>query len=167
LGLSSCANHFRKFAPAHPAPGTSTNWPGKPFAYVKAYCYDYTAGPTSFMHEGKMHPAVMDPEGVRLSADQVKRLLRAATISQPKATRTPCYAPHHAFVFYTEKGETVAVFEMCFGCNSQQFYPPGGPEYVDRQALWDLTGELGLPLGKGDLFYRDAVRRYRREHGIR
>jgi hypothetical protein len=167
LLLSSCANHFRKFAPANPEPGTATSWPGVSYSYVKAYCYDYTDGPVSFMTNGQMHPAVMDPNGVQLTSSQVQRLLKAATISQPKGRRTPCYAPHHAFVFYNAAGKSVAVFEMCFGCNSQQFYPAGGPEYVDREALWQLTGELGLPLGKGDLFYRRAVRDYRKANGIR
>jgi hypothetical protein len=166
LSLTGCANHVRKFAPANPAPGTQTNWPGKPYSYVKAYCYDYTDGPTSFMTNGQMHPAVMDPAGVRLTPAQTQRLVRAATVSQERTTRTPCYAPHHAFVFYDTKGQCVAVFEMCFGCNSQVFYPSGGPEYVDRDALWELTAELGLPLGKGDRFYQNAVRTYRKQHRI-
>lgn len=167
LGLSSCANHFRKFAPAHPAPGTQTSWPGVPFSYVKAYCYDYTAGPSaSFMEQGRMHPGVMDAQGVRLSAQQVQRLMRAATVSQPRGLRTPCYAPHHAFVFFNAAGQSVAVFEMCFGCNSQVFYPAGGPEYVDRTALWDLTNELGLPLGKGDRFYTQAVQSFRQQQQV-
>jgi hypothetical protein len=162
FSLSSCANHFRKFAPAHPTPGTQTNWPGVRFSYVKAYCYDYTAdrSPT-FLEKGRMHAGVMDPNGLRLSDQQVQRLLRAATVSQPRALRTPCYAPHHAFVFFNAQGQSVAVLEMCFGCNSQVFYPAGGPEYVDRTALWNLTNELGLPLGKGDRFYREAVLAYR------
>jgi hypothetical protein len=164
--LTGCANHFRKYAQATPAPGTQTNWPGVKFSYVKAYCYDYTDGPVSFMENGKMHPAVMDPNGIKLTESQVQRLLRGATVSQARSRRTPCYAPHHAFVFYNAAGQSVAVFEMCFGCNSQQFYPAGGPEYVDRDALWQLTGELGLPLGKGDLFYRRVVREYRKQHGI-
>jgi hypothetical protein len=48
---------------------------------------------------------------------------------------------------------------MCFGCNRQKSYPSGTPEYIDRQALWDLTAELGLPLGKGNAFYTEACRR--------
>jgi hypothetical protein len=117
------------------------------------------------MENGKMHPGVMDPNGVTLTAEQVQRLIRGAVISQPKSTRTPCYAPHHAFVFFDAKGKSVAVFEMCFGCNSQRFYPEGGPEYVNRAALWELTGELGLPLGKGNLFYTNAVRDFRQTQG--
>jgi hypothetical protein len=162
LNLTSCENHFRKFAPANPAPGTRTSWPPTSYAYVKAFCYDYKAGPSAtFLENGKMHPGVMDSQGVRLSTNQVQRLLDAATISQAKSTRTPCYAPHHAFVFYNARGEDVAVFEMCFGCNSQRFYPAGGPEYVNRAALWELTAELGLPLGTSNDFYTKAVRDYR------
>ena len=105
-----------------------------------------------------MHPGVMDPRGVKLSPGQVDRLMKAITISQPRGDRSPCYQPHHAFVFYDAKGRVAAVFEMCFGCNRQKSWPLGIPEYINRQALWDLTAELGLPLGKGNAFYTQACR---------
>jgi hypothetical protein len=105
-----------------------------------------------------MHHGVLDPKGVKLDADQVQRLVKAITVSQPKSRRTPCYAPHHAFVFYDAQGNVVSWFEMCFGCNQQRSYPAGTPEYVDREALWQIAGELKLPLGKGNKFYTDACR---------
>ena len=61
-----------------------------------------------------------------------------------------------AEVAVTWGASAVAVFEMCFGCNRQKSYPAGVPEYVNRQALWDLTTELGLPVGVGNKFYTDA-----------
>jgi hypothetical protein len=157
LGLSSCQYHARRFAKATPPAGTVVQWPGKAYASVRAYCYDYTAEhPRSFFVDGRMHKGVMDPKGVPMSDAQVKTLLRCITVSQPVGPRTPCYAPHHAYVFYDAKGSVVAWFEMCFGCNQQVSYPAGTPEYVDRQGLWDLTAELGLPLGKGNQFYTDV-----------
>lgn len=160
VSLCACEGYAHRFAAPYPAPGTVVNWPGVPYSEVRAFCYDYTAGPVpDFLHNGKMHPGVMDPRGVKLTSAQMTRLMRAITVSQPKGDRSPCYKPHHAFVFYGAKGQVVAVFEMCFGCNRQKSWPAGTPEYIDRQALWDLTAELGLPLGEGNAFYTQACRR--------
>ena len=162
LLLSSCV-YRSVFAPASPAPGTKVNWPGVPFTEVRAFCYDYTAEPQpSFFINGRMHKGVMNANGVKLNAAQTKRLLDAVTVSQPKQDRTPCYKPHHAFVFYDKAGKVAAVFEMCFGCNRWVETPDGAPEYIDKAALWTLCQELGLPTGVGNKFYTDACNAGRR-----
>lgn len=156
--LPACEHYARSFAGPSPAPGTKVNWPGVGFDEVRAYCYDYTAEHSATfldLQSGRMHRGVMDPRGVKLSKPQVARLLDGITVSQPKGSRTACYAPHHAFVFLS-KGKPVAVFEMCFGCNRQRSYPGETPEYVNRASLYALTGELGLPLGVGNKFYTEA-----------
>ena len=161
LMMCSCEGYRHKFAGPSPAPGTVVNWPGMAYDEVRAYCYDYTAEETETFLDpkiGRMHSGVMNRTGVKLNAAQTKQLMAAITVSQPKGERTPCYKPHHAFVFFNQ-GRPVAVFEMCFGCNRQKSYPAGTPEYIDRQALWDLTAELGLPLGKGNAFYTEACHR--------
>ncbi len=160
--VASCGSisYFGVGAAPSPAPGTRVNWPGKAFTEVRAYCYDYTAEKEgSFFINGRMHQGVMDPAGVKLNPGQVRRLLEALTVSHDKQSRTPCYKPHHAFVFYGAGGEVVAVFEMCFGCNKFIESPAGLPEYVDTGALYQLTAELGLPLGEGNAFYTEACRR--------
>ena len=157
LALPACSNHLAVFAQPSPAVGTKVSWPGVPFSEVRAYCYDYTAEESpSFFTNGRMHKGVMDPRGAKLSAEQRKKLLAAITVSQPKQDRTPCYKPHHAFVFYGANGKVVAVFEMCFGCNRWVETPDGAPEYIDKAALWGLCQELGLPTGVGNKFYTDA-----------
>lgn len=162
LCLPSCQYHVRKFAGENPPAGTVVQWPPAQYDEVRAFCYDYTAEKSrSFLNQGRMHAGVMDPRGIRLSAEQVKRLASAITVSQAKSARTPCYAPHHAFVF-SSQGKVVAVFEMCFGCNQFQGHPGGLPEYIDTQALWTLCKELNLPLGKGNEFYTNVVREYRK-----
>ncbi len=159
--LSSCV-YFGVNAPPAPAPGTKVAWPGVKFSEVRAYCYDYTAEKSrSFFVDGRMHRGVMDPKGVKLTAAQTDRLLAALTTSRAKQERTPCYKPHHAFVFYDGSGKAAAVFEMCFGCNKFEETPEGLPEYVDYAGLWNLCRELGLPLGVGNEFYTEACRRGR------
>lgn len=160
LSLPSCV-YFGVNAPPKPAPGTQVQgWPGRPFTEVRAYCYDYTAEQErSFFVDGRMHSGVMDPKGVTLSPPQVIRLLNAITVSHGKQARTPCYKPHHAFVFVDSNGKSVAVFEMCFGCNKFRETPDGLPEYVDTPALQALVQELGLPFGQGNAFYTEACRR--------
>lgn len=165
LGLSSCASYQAVFAPPSPAPGTRVNWPVVNYKEVRAFCYDYTADKSpSFFINGVMHKGVMDPKGVKLTPTQTQQLLTALTISQGKQDRTPCYKPHHAFVFYDADDNVAAVFEMCFGCNKFVATPGVLPEYINYDALWKLTGELGLPLGKGNEFYTDSVCRYRASH---
>lgn len=159
--LASCSTvpYFGVGATPSPAVGTVVKWPGTPFTEVRAYCYDYTAEKEgSFFINGRMHKGVMDPKGVKLTPAQVTTLTDALTTSQDKQARTPCYKPHHAYVFYGAKGEVVAVFEMCFGCNKFEETPDGLPEYVDTGALYKLTGDLGLPLGEGNAFYTNACR---------
>lgn len=152
--LSSC----QSTAPS-PAVGTRVNWPGVAFKEVRAYCYDYTAEwRSSFWAEGRMHQGVMDPKGVKLSSAQVKRLMDIVTTSAPASERRGCYKPHHAFMFFDGQGKVVAVFEMCFGCNRFVATPGGVPEYIDKAALYQLTHDLGLPLGVGNKFYTDACR---------
>src|SRR5262245_45721606 len=110
LVLPSCV-YFGVNAPPKPAPGTQVRgWPGKPFAQVRAYCYDYTAEQErSFFVNGRMHTGVQDPKGVILTPRQVVKLMNAITMSHDKQARTPCYKPHHAFVFYDKAGQVVAV----------------------------------------------------------
>lgn len=161
LSLSSCT-YFGVNAPPIPPIGTQVTWPPANFSEVRGYCYDYTAEEErSFFVNGRMHNGVMDPRGVTLRPEQVRRLLDALTVSQGKQSRTPCYKPHHAFVFYNSQGKVVAVFEMCFGCNKFRETPEGLPEYVDTGALYALCQELGLPLGQGNQFYTDVCQRRR------
>lgn len=163
LSFPSCASYRSVFAPPSPAVGTRVNWPGVPFAEVRAYCYDYTAEESpSFFVNGRMHRGVMNPHGAKLDAEQTKRLLDAVTVSQAKQERTPCYKPHHAFVFYDKAGKVAAVFEMCFGCNRWVETPNGAPEYINKEALWKLCQDLGLPTGVGNKFYTDACNAGRR-----
>lgn len=165
LFLASCAGDSRFSPPASPTPGTRVNWPGVPFTEVRAFCYDYTAQLSRhFYVNGRMHKGVMDPKGTKLTAAQTKRLMDAITISQPKAYAGGCYKPHHAFLFYDASGKVVAVFEMCFACNEFVSTPEGLPRYINREALWQLTHDIGLPTGRGNQFYTDAVREYRQSH---
>ena len=160
--FSNCQYHVRKFAAENPPAGTQSQWPPAQYDEVRAYCYDFQADISrSFLHHDRMHAGVMDPKGIKMSADQIDRLVKSVSISQPKSARTPCYAPHHAFVFYS-KGAPVAVFEMCFGCNQFKGYPGAGlPEYVNTPELYRICQELNLPLGTGNKFYADAVKAYR------
>lgn len=160
LSLSSCAPYAKVFAPASPTPGTRVSWPNVAYTEVRGYCYDYTAEKaSSFFVDGRMHVGVKDAAGVKLSPVQTKRLLAALTVSHDKQSRTACYKPHHAFVFYNAVEKPVAVFEMCFGCNKFIATPGGVPEYIDYTDLANLTQELGLPFGNGNEFYTEACRK--------
>jgi len=162
LLMRSCEGYRHKFAGPSPAPGTVVNWPGMAYDEVRAYRHDHTAEETETFLDpriGRMHSGVMDRKGVKLNAAQTKQLMAAITRSRSRRAAARRATSRTMRLCSSGKGHPVAVFEMCFGCNRQKSYPAGTPEYIDRQALWDLTAELGLPLGKGNAFYTEACRR--------
>jgi hypothetical protein len=141
-----------------PAPvGSPVTWPKQSFSTVKAYAYhcDAEPGRDFIQTSGRYHIGILKPGPVELSPDQVQRLLAAITVPQAKSRRTPCYVPHHAFVFFDAKGRRVANLDICFTCNKFRAFPEGVVEYPDMHRLYALVQELGLPTGTGKYFYRD------------
>lgn len=148
--LSSCASS--------PEPvGLPVKWPLAKFSAVKAYAYhcDAEEGREFVKPGGRLHVGILQPGPVELSPEQVERLIAYITNPQPKSHRTPCYVPHHSFVFFDANGKPVSSFDVCFTCNKHQAFPPGVVEYPDMHRLYALVQELGLPTGTGKYFYRD------------
>lgn len=142
-----------------PVPGAKpVSWPPQGYTSVRGYAYHCDAEGLSrdFMQPGgQLHKGVLQPAGVQLNADQIQRLQSAMTTPFTKSWRTPCYAPHHAFVFYNAQGKAVAHLEICFTCNKFIAHPSGLPEYIDMNTLWTIVRELGLPAGSGKDFYKN------------
>lgn len=148
--LSNCASS--------PEPvGHPVKWPTAKFATVKAYAYhcDAEEGREFVKPGGRLHVGILNPGPRELSPEQVERLISYITIPQAKSHRTPCYVPHHSFVFFDAQGRPVANFDVCFTCNKHQAFPAGAVEYPDMHRLYALVQELGLPTGTGKYFYRD------------
>ncbi len=159
VGLSSCAGVATQTQPSSTSVGP-VSWPHKDFTNVKAFTYDCDADESRdfILPDGRFSKGILAPGGVSLSQEQTKRLMAAITIPQPKSQRTPCYVPHHAFVFYNAEGQPIAHLEICFTCNKFRAFPGGLPEYVDMKALYALVGELGIPLGSGKEYYRNLYK---------
>jgi len=149
--LASCASSSNQDV------GNPVKWPSKAFSSVKAFAYhcDAEPGRDFIQADGTYHKGVLRPGPVTLNPEQIQRLQAAITLPQPKSWRTPCYVPHHAFVFYDTHGRRVANVDICFTCNKYRAFPGGMVEYPDMRSLYALVQELGLPTGTGKYFYRD------------
>ena len=125
---------------------------------VRAYVYDYTQEEKSHITiEGRLHKGVINKAGVKLSADQKERLIKAIA-KQPLPNKIPpladCYWPHHGFVFYDKEGGVLAHAEVCLQCNRHRGY-----KILELSPYWNLKEvgklitELKLPILKGDEEY--------------
>jgi hypothetical protein len=87
----------------------------------------------------------------RLTPEQAKGVIVAASADVPRLPPMECYEPHHVFVFYSKAEKPVACLEVCFTCNAAKLRPSADPENAtlyryDQNALAKMVGELKLPL---------------------
>ena len=129
------------------------NWPSVKFTEVRAYAWATNIDLETVVSK-KMQPApnALNPDGTRLSAEQVQRLLSAVREPQPAYATAGCYQPHNALIFL-QAGKPVAYVEICFGCMNSITRPEGASIYPDLHILANLFTELKLPLGE----YPDAA----------
>jgi hypothetical protein len=144
LGLGACTQRY----PASPTPPSyAGHWPGKPYATVRGYAYDFMQAPgRPFIVGGVMHPGVIDPQGKLLSAEQSRRLLAAVTSDRGTGFRALCYYPHHAFVFFNAAGRPVGSLDVCFTCGTYEHWPKGLANRWDLASIRGIVRELRLPL---------------------
>jgi hypothetical protein len=154
--LSACTNLSTSVPPAPPG----QPWPPKPFTTVRAFVYDCHADESyDFVQPGgRLAKGILNAPGTLLTETQVRRLMAATSASLPKSTRSPCYVPHHAFVFYDAQGRAVAHLEICFTCNKHRAFPAGTPDYIDMVALQGILDDAGVIRGAGKNFYRDIYK---------
>ncbi len=140
-----------------PAASGTGSWPGQvSFTTVRGFTYACEADrdPTFVRANGELHPGNLTPGGVRLSAEQVRRLMTALNTPTPMKGRTACYVPHHAFVLYDAADRPVASVDVCFTCHHSKSRTRGLPSHFDYGALWQLVHELGLPADTTPGYYR-------------
>jgi hypothetical protein len=140
-------------APADPAPlyafprvtraEANGQWPGMRYSDVRAYAYDGREGLAPLVTNGKLGPTVLKKSEVRLSTQQIERLLKAHRNGNWREI-SACWSPHHGFVFYSTRGKAVAWVEVCFTCSGTRESPDSGPGF-DIKALRRLCEELKLP----------------------
>ena len=143
-------------APAQPPskeefPPIPTNWPALEYAEVRAYLYNPGEKPGNLiLQKDKLHPEVTNPEGIKLDAAQIQRLLATFRGKAANGMGVGCFEPHHGFVFYDRAGKPVADVTVCFLC-IQGVARPGA---AGRMTTWDwdplkrLIEDLGLPVFK-------------------
>lgn len=89
-------------------------------------------------------------EGIVLSDRQMEELRKAIMEGRIDGALTMCHYPHHAFIFYSESGEIVGHFDICFLCSSARGAPAGFAEFADYQSLRSLMASLGIPVTHPD-----------------
>ena len=120
-------------------------WPGVPFAEVRAYYYQVNGGEEPIIKDGKLHSSVVNKEGALLNATQTKRLIEARSL-KVLYRRYKCYSPRHGFVFYDRDKKPVAYIEVCLECIGSDT-KPSRKGYLDFPTVLDLIEELELPFG--------------------
>lgn len=126
----------------------AAEWPGLKYAQVRAYFYNTDSEhDRRLLKDGKLDASVTNPAGRTLTATETKRLLALINRGAPPHPLTPCYVPHHGFVFYNGWGRPVAVFEFCLQCFKATPSPNTAGPYYDYPALADFLVQLGLPIG--------------------
>ncbi|QJE97825.1 hypothetical protein [Luteolibacter luteus] len=88
---------------------------------------------------------------VRLTPEQAKRVLTAASTDGKRFPVMEAYEPHHAFVFYSEQGQPLGCVELSLSCNAVKLGPqPGAASQslsrFDLKSMATLVAELKLPL---------------------
>ena len=131
-------------------PPVPADWPGVEYAEIRAYLYNPGENDANLILEnGKLHPEVVNPEGVKLDAPQTERLLALLRNKAPDGSAVGCFTPHHGFVFYDREGNPVASFTACFLCELGVAVPG-----IHSMTTWDfaalgrLVQDLGLPVFK-------------------
>ena len=105
----------------------------------------------SIMQESGLNDTRFPVNGILLSDDQVESL-RCAILKDDSmgGVTGACRYPHHAFVFYSESGEIVGYYDLCFLCPNGGGYPGDFSTFPDYDALRDLVSSLGMPIANPD-----------------
>lgn len=134
-------------------PPIPADWPRVEYAEVRAYLYNPGETPENLiLQNGKLHPEVVNPDGIKLDATQTERLLTLLRNKAPDGSAVGCFAPHHGFVFYDREGNPVADVTVCFLCELG-VAEPGDHSMTtwDFAALGRLVQDLGLPVFKDSI----------------
>jgi hypothetical protein len=160
LGILAIANAAAQNEPSPVAPPPPpkpdfapipANWPGMAYAEVRAYLYNPDQNQENLIIEqGKLHPQVLNPDGVKLDTIQIERLLTILRHKSPDEGVSAClFLPHHGIVFYDREGKSVAHVSVCFLCEIGIAEPRNHPMGTkDFAALERLVRDLGLPVFK-------------------
>ncbi len=117
---------------------------------VSSWVVDFLVSPSEELIREDMTfvNGVINKDGALLSAQQVKRLLKAEARRRAPRGVAGCYSPHNAFVFYNAEKKPVAFLEICFDCIGSRTVPEDAQCDPDFYALAVLCSELKLPYGR-------------------
>jgi len=126
------------------------DWPRAEYTEIRAYAYnlDGRSRQHSILVAGKLHPTVVNPDGVLLTKAQEAKLIAAINGKHPTHPVASCFIPRHAFIFYHHR-KVVASVDICFECLVSDSTPAGISQPNDLPALDELCDELKLTKSPG------------------
>jgi hypothetical protein len=135
-----------------PVEPEATPWHFK-FSEVRAFQLNWEDehATDSIIQDSELNDARFPVGGILLSDNQVE-LLRHAILRDDSLGGVIglCRYPHHAFVFYSDGGEVVGHYDLCFLCSNADGSPGTFSTYPDYDALRDLVADLGMPIANPD-----------------
>lgn len=101
--------------------------------------------------KGRLNKTRLPRQGVSLNEAQLAQLKKAVTGSRPDPEwLTACFNPHHAFVFFDEKGGIVGHLDICFQCWNKRASPHVFAQNWDMESLLRLFESMGMPIENPD-----------------
>ncbi len=118
------------------------------FSEVRAYQinWDDEYNCLSILQEDQLNETRFPKEGVLLTDQQVEDLRHAICNRRITGAIGMCRYPHHALLFYTDTGDIVGHFDICFMCNNSGGFPVGYSGFPDHDELKSLFTSLGIPI---------------------
>jgi len=119
----------------------------KGFSKVELVVYDHIVERGKpLVDSGRLHKGIVANKTVRLSDDEIQKLLSLVTGENRPRLGAMCYEPHHGFIFYDSAGKVVGHLEICLMCNGYYSYPRKGlSRWWDLDGLEKLIKDKGLP----------------------
>lgn len=119
------------------------------FKYDQARAYHFSNDKFGFegyeevLVNGRLNPTITNPDGTRLTWQQIELLGRTlnGNFNENQVLPHDCYIPHHGIVFFNDN-TIVAEINICFICNQIRSKPANRLD--DVMQLKPLFQELGF-----------------------
>ena len=139
-----------------------SNWPFKPYAYAKAYTFNFFPArhgvQLRIIENGRWSSHIRS----QLRIDQNVAAKVAGIVASTKGTYevSKCPFPRHAFVYFSDKDQPIASVDICFECGDLFAWPDFKVPDEDKYGAWDDKKDTMVGGIKDK--YDDAMKEYRK-----
>lgn len=137
----------------------ANDWPFNDFDYVIGYTFDSMQEKTpSIIVGNRLHKGVF-LKSEKLDQEKIRILFEYIFKNKEKGEEVDLdcnFMPHHAFVFYNNKDQTVGYINICFLCNEYRLWPE---DHLSHQINWTkietLIKKLNFPVYDSPYKYKN------------